>query len=226
MLSNMLGVKKTLLCVSGLMVAAGGPVTMFSSSDYINGVKQKWFTSSTAGPQSPETALAAKPEAAPGLSIPAPVTSSSPSVLSAMPMPSLAEVLRFDVTVEWVLQRWPRVSTGLPHLQLQGYRVPLVTGGSVADVAGSLTYFFNAQQQLQRITFRGTTGDPQILVGLLTSQHRFARRLTNDPGIVCYEAVDAGGRSVGMLKIRSAQVIRSDRPLSRFEIDLVMDRPE
>ncbi len=61
-------------------------------------------------------------------------------------------MLRFDVTVEWVMQRWPRVSTGLPYLQLQGYRVPLVTGTKVADLAGSLTYYFNARQQVQRIT--------------------------------------------------------------------------
>jgi hypothetical protein len=143
-----------------------------------------------------------------------------------MPTPSLAEVLRFDVTVEWVMQRWPRVSTGLPYVQLQGYRVPLVTGGSVADVAGSLTYYFNAQQQVQRITFHGTTGDPRVLVGLLTSRYRFTRRLTNDPGVVRYEAVNADMKPTGTLKIRSAQVVRADQPFTRFEVDLVMDRME
>ena len=107
-----------------------------------------------------------------------------------MPLPSLAEVLRFDVTVEWVLQRWPRVTTGLPQLQLQGYRVPLVSGTQISDVAGSLTYYFNARQQVQRITLRGTTGDPSALVNLLASRYHFARRLTNDPGIILYEAVD------------------------------------
>ena len=101
-----------------------------------------------------------------------------------MPLPSLAEVLRFDVTVEWILRRWPRVTTGLPYLQLQGYRVPLVTGTGMSDVAGSLTYYFNAQQQVQRITLRGTTGDPSVLASILTSRYRFARRLTNDPGVV------------------------------------------
>ena len=80
-----------------------------------------------------------------------------------MPLPSLAEVLRFDVTVEWVMQRWPRVTTGLPQLQLQGYRVPLVTGTSLSDVAGSLTYYFNARQQVQRITLRGTDRRSQRL---------------------------------------------------------------
>ena len=122
-----------------------------------------------------------------------------------MPSPSLAEVLRFDVTVDWVMQRWPRVSTGLPYLQLQGYRVPLVTGTGVADLAGSLTYYFNAQQQVQRITFRGTTGDPSALVALLAGRYHFARRLTNDPGVVLYEAVDSSNQPAGSLKIRSAR---------------------
>jgi hypothetical protein len=109
---------------------------------------------------------------------------------------------------------------------MQGYRVPLVTGGGLADVAGSLTYYFNSQQQVQRITLRGTTGDPGVLVGLLSSQYHFARRLTNDPGVVFYEAVDSSNQPTGTLKIRSAQVVRADQPFTRFEFDLAMDRAE
>ena len=143
-----------------------------------------------------------------------------------MPLPSLSEVLRFDVTVEWILRRWPRVTTGLPYMQLQGYRVPLVTGTGLADVAGSLTYYFNARQQVQRITLRGTTGDPSVLASILASRHQFTRRLTNDPGVIVYEAVDSSNRSAGSLQIRSAKVITANQPHLRFEIDLVMDRAE
>ena len=96
----------------------------------------------------------------------------------------------------------------------------------MADVAGSLTYYFNAQQQVQRITLRGTTGDPSALVALLTSRYHFARRLTNDPGVVLYEAVDSSNRPVGSLKIRSATVVKANQPYTRFEVDLVMDRAE
>ena len=143
-----------------------------------------------------------------------------------MPLPSLAEVLRMDVSVEWVLQRWPRVTTGLPQLQMQGYRVPLVSGTSVTDVAGSLTYYFNARQQVQRITLRGTTGDPSVLASILKSRYGFTRRLTNDPGVVLFEAVDSSNRPVGSLKIRSAPVVSVSQPYSRFQVDLVMDRTE
>jgi hypothetical protein len=140
-------------------------------------------------------------------------------------MPDLDQVLRFDATVEWVMQRWPRVSTGLSYAQLQGYRVPLVTGTDMADVAGSLTYYFNAGQQVQRITFRGTTGDPTRLATLVATRFGFARRLTNDPGVVLYEAVDSSNRPAGTLRIRSAGVIKASQPYTRFEVDLVMDRP-
>ncbi len=148
------------------------------------------------------------------------------STTDGAPSPSLDEVLRFNVSVEWVMQRWPRVSTGLTYLQLQGYRVPLVTGTSLTDVAGSLTYYFNAGQQVQRITFRGTTADPSGLVNLVTSRFHFARRLTNDPGIVLYEAVDADNRLSGTLKIRSAGVVKASQPYTRFVVDLAMDRAE
>lgn len=218
----MLGLNKTMLCVGGLVLAAGGPVTMFSTSDIADGVKQHWFAGSTAtsavDPQQPDAPLSSDSA---DMAIPALAISST----NAQTLPSLAEVLRFDVSVEWITRRWSRVSTGLPHLQLQGYRVPLVTGGGVADVAGSLTYYFNAQQQVERITFRGTTGDPRVLVGLLTGRHRFTRRLTNSPGVVLYEAIDVDQQPIGTVNIRSAQVIRADRPLGRYEVDLMMDRP-
>jgi hypothetical protein len=123
------------------------------------------------------------------------------------------------------MQRWPRVSTGLPYLQLQGYRVPLVSGTSLRDVAGSLTYYFNTAQQVERITLRGATGDPSALVAILAGRYHFARRLTNDPGVVLYETVDSSNQPAGSLKIRSAKVIKANQPYSRFEVELVMDRP-
>lgn len=218
--------KKTLVYVGGLFLAVGGPISMFSATDAVSGAKKSWFSGST------NAAAPAQPQ--PAAPTPAPATPSTPALTigpiaapaDTTPTPSLADVLRFDVTVEWVLQRWPRVTTGLPHLQLQGYRVTLVTGTSTADVAGSLTYYFNSHQQVQRITLHGTTGDPSVLVGVATGRHHFARRLTNDPSVVLYEAVDTRNRPAGSLKIRSAPVVRIDKPYTRYEIDLSMDRVE
>ena len=220
-----MGLKKTLFYVGGLLLAVGGPFTLFSGSDFLGDMKRNWLPGSaaTAGIAPDQTAAPLGPDALDGVSDPS-LTPNMP--IDPMPTPSLAEVLRFDATVPWVMQRWPRVSTGLPHLQLQGYRVPLVTGTSVTDLAGSLTYYFNAQQRVQRITLRGTTGDPRVLVAFLTNRYRFTRRLTNDPGVVLYEAVDSGNQPVGKARIRSASVVKANQPYARFEVDLVMDRPD
>lgn len=226
-----MGIKKTLLYAGGLAVATGGPVTMYTASDVATGVRKALSSPQTAtAPANPGQGFAANSNDSPYPSLAANAAASDPGPLSLAsdnaPLPNLYEVLRFDLTVEWVMQRWPRVSTGMPHLQLQGYRVPLVSGTSLGDVAGSLTYYFNSAQQVQRITLRGTTGDPAMLVGLLSSRYNFTRRLTNDPGVVLYEAVDSSNRPAGKLMIRSARVLRAQQPYSRFEIDLTMDRTE
>jgi hypothetical protein len=215
-----MGFKTTLLCAGGVLLAVSGPISLFSASDRLGSLKRSWLGSGGAA----ATAASQPSNAAAPLATPAGPTPSAPA--DATPMPSLAEVLRFDVTTSWVMHRWPRVSTGLPHLQLQGYRVPLVTGTSVADLAGSLTYYFNSQQQVERITLRGTTGDPNALVALLAGRYHFARRLTNDPGTVLFETVNSSNQSAGTLKIRSAAVVKANQPYTRFEVDLVMDRAE
>jgi len=226
-------IKKAMLYAGGLMVAAGGPVTLFSGSDLVSGVKQRWLGNSPAAvsnpPQQPATAEPVLPAQSPANASPGAVWKDAPIErgvsAESRPSPTLAEAFRFDVTVNEIMQRWPRVSTGLPHLQLQGYRVPLVTGSRLTDVAGSLTYFFNVRQQVQQIAFRGTTGDPSELANYLARRFHFVRRLTEDPGVVLFEAVDSDNQPAGSLKIQSAKLIQADRPYSRYELDLVIHRP-
>ena len=137
----------------------------------------------------------------------------------------LGEVLRFDVTPNWIVDRWPRVSTGLAQLQLQGYRVPLVTGTGEDDVAGALTYYFNSRQQVQRITLQGATGSTNKLVNLFTTRYGFARRMTNNPGVYLYELPGASGKAESFLWLRPSAVVKSADTHERFEVALVMERP-
>ena len=196
-----MGIKTALLCTGGLLLAVGGPAGYYSVSDVVSAVR-KTLSPGSAGttdtaqtPPSDPTAPAAYNA---GLA-PAGQTGVDPLMPQARAgaMPSLDEVLRFDATVDWITQRWPRVSTGLPHVQLQGYRVTLVTGTELGDLAGSLTYYFNNRQQVQRITLRGTTGDPRVLIALAAERFHFVRRLTNDPSVAYYEAVDSGNHPIG-----------------------------
>ncbi|MEN6457384.1 MAG: DUF6690 family protein [Thermoguttaceae bacterium] len=217
-----MNLKLTLLYGLVLALALGGPISLFSASDFAGKMRELFGGVASKKPAEQRSSGAVPPSAANDST---PIIPASYPPPDTTPTPSLSDVLTFDVTVEWVMQRWPRVSTGLTYLQLQGYRVPLVSGTTLRDVAGSLTYYFNAAQQVERITLRGTTGDPTDLVSILGSRHHFARRLTNDPGLVLYEAVDSNNQIVGTLKIRSAKVVKATEPYSRFEVDLVMDRP-
>jgi hypothetical protein len=141
----------------------------------------------------------------------------------AAPFQDLAEVLRFDITPGWILRRWPWVSAGLAQLDLQGYRVPVLTGAAEDDLAGAMTYYFDPRQKVQRITFQGTTGDPAKLIRLLTEQFRFGRRLTNNPGLFRYEVAEPKGPPKSYLDIR---LVRPTDPAHRFEVSLVVERPE
>jgi hypothetical protein len=212
---------------SGLLlaVALGGPVTLFRFSDFWRnfhlGTSGESFTTFATTASSTEVLRPVDKSAEPFLS------PSHPSALSVegAPVPALAEVLRFDVSPAWVLQRWPRVSTDLALLQLHGYRVPLVTGTKANDVAGSLTYYFNPAQQVQQITLRGTTGDPRALISFMNAHFGYVRRPNNDPGRLIFETVNSSGKTTGTMVIQSAAVVRADQPYQRYALDLTIERP-
>lgn len=133
--------------------------------------------------------------------------------------------LQWQVTPTWVLTTWPRVTTHLSELETQGYRVTLVSGTTPTDIAGALTYYFDAKQRLQRITFNGTTGDARRLVQFLAATHRFERRLLEDPSVYLYQ-VEEDHRALSEMRIKTAPIVRAGATLSRFEVTLVMRRPE
>lgn len=137
----------------------------------------------------------------------------------------MEEVFRLDHTTGWVLAHWPRVSAGLAEVDLQGYRVPLVTGGQPDDVAGSLTYYFNKRQRVQRITFFGSTGDARRLVSLLALRHGFVREIAADPSLFLYRKREYR-KVISELRIKPASVVRSDSPYTRFDVALLIERPD
>ncbi len=154
-----------------------------------------------------------------------PLTSApTASLRSNIQLQPLNSVFNFSVTPEWIIAHWPTVSTGLAQLQLQGYRVPLVSGTTQQDIAGALTYYFNGKQQMQRITFNGTTGDPRPLIGLLSSRFGMTRRLTNDAGVVVYEGVHPNNEPASGMRIRLA-LVQPGEAYRRFDVELSLERP-
>ena len=211
--------RRVMLPVAGLVVAAVGPIFCYTVPGCWEAVRQQWFPSSTtASIADPGTNELLDPQAAadgraPGFPV------------EGAPIRHLGEVLRFDMPVDRIRHRWPQVLTGLADLELQGYRVPMVSGTAESDIAGSLTYYFDAKQVLRRITFRGTTGDARRLVHLVTAHYGFVRRLTPDAGTFLYEAVAPSGAVHSYLKVQWAGVIEASNPHGRYTIDLVIARP-
>jgi hypothetical protein len=136
---------------------------------------------------------------------------------------SIAEVLRFDVTKEWVYNNWPRKSTGLADTELFGVRVPLVTGTGFADLAGALTYQFNQQGQVQHITFHGRSADTTQLIQFLTTTYHFERRDAL-PGQQLYQ-VGSGDVVTSELGTRPESVLWNTSPHDSFVVDLELEQP-
>lgn len=210
------------LLLLGLSAAVGVPYLMNSSGSVMDRL-------SSADDSSPATHASAPidPSLEHEFGSPqgtAPLLSQSAQPLAGYPVRDLGEIFNFDVSPAWIMGRWPRVSTRLANVDLQGYRVPLVTGTAEYDLAGALTYYFDPQQKLQRITFYGTTGDARQLVALLATRHDFLRQTHNDPSLHLYQ-VFWNGKPVSELQVRPARVVQSGSPHARFELALVLERP-
>lgn len=153
---------------------------------------------------------------APGAPAVAPVAASPSTV-------PLEEALRFDANPEWVTGRWPQVTSVIGDSDHLGLRVMLVSGTSPTDVAGSLTYYFNQQHQLQRITLYGVTGDPSRLVELAVG--KFGLRPTETKELGLYYGGDANVPT-SSLKVAALPVVRPEAPLARVQVMLDLKRAD
>ncbi|MEQ8211209.1 MAG: hypothetical protein RH917_15385 [Lacipirellulaceae bacterium] len=145
--------------------------------------------------------------------------------LEGIPALAVEEVLRMDITKEWVYQRWARKSTTTSELNLFGVRVPLVTGTQLHDVAGSLTYLFGANGHVHRLTFRGSTGDTTQLVNLVTQRYGLQRQPTPIAGQQLYQ-LRRGNDVISELRTRPAPVLWESSPHQSFDVELTLQRPD
>jgi hypothetical protein len=144
--------------------------------------------------------------------------------LEGVPTYSLGDVLRFDISKEWVYQRWARKSTALSELDLFGVRVPLVTGTQLHDLAGSLTYFFGVDGRVRRISFRGRTGDTTQLVAIVAQRFGLQPQATLVTGEQLFQ-VRRGEEVISQLRTRPAAVLWSSSPHDSFAVELDLQDP-
>lgn len=133
------------------------------------------------------------------------------------PTIDLASLFRFDITEQAITSRWDRVSTSSVDQGLHGLRVALVTGTNSWDLHGSLTYYFDANHRVQRITYRGWTGDPSQLLQILQQSHQLRAQPTHWAGLYL-------AKRSGLLMKRPAVIDRKN-PVQQLALILELNNP-
>ncbi len=137
--------------------------------------------------------------------------------LSNTPTIDLSSLFRFDVTEQSITTHWDRVSTCPSDQGLHGMRVALVTGTNSWDLHGSLTYYFDANHRVQRITYRGWTGDASRLLQTLQQSHQLQPRPTHWAGLFL-------SKRSGLL-MKHPAVIEKSNPVQQLALILEINNP-
>jgi len=139
------------------------------------------------------------------------------------PIYDLREVLRFDISPEWVMSRFSRVTTVLADTELEGLRVPLVTGIGPADLAGSITYYFDASGKLQRVMLHAFTGDASRVVATMTQHYGLQAEPSLDAGVYTRRW---NAMPVHFLRLTRAPVVYSDALHHKLTVYLELNQPD
>ena len=145
-----------------------------------------------------------------------------PSLVGAR-VDDIREILRFDITDRWVINRFSRVSTVLADLRLRGLRVPIVTGTQASDLAGTLTYYFDHSGKLQRVTIHGFTGNPQRLVETMTRHYGLQSEPSLEAGVYTRRW---NGAPIHFLRLTHAPVVYSDAVHQKYTVFLELNEPD
>jgi hypothetical protein len=147
----------------------------------------------------------------------------TPAIATGPVNVDLREIVRFDLTPRMIMQRWPRVSSSVSSDgRLDGLRVPLVTGTGPHDLAGSLTYYFDKSQQMQRLTFQGYTGDERYVVSVVTQHYQ----LKPEPAVGAGVFVSRwNNKPTSALWVRRMHVVNAASHHQKFEVMLELNKP-
>lgn len=230
-------IRRNLTYAAIMAASIGGPYTFFNP-DARKQAESIWSQASALIPSGEKTAATEKPTASieapqvqpelppeeqPNMFVPPTLSDAGSNMpIAGPPVQDFLEVFNFNADARWVSMRWPRVSTALADLNLEGLRAPLVTGSQYDDLAGSITYYFDRDGHVQRITFHGTTGDERRLVHMLTTHFGFKHEPTLDAGLYL---VKWNGTPTSVLMLRNAAVLNAAQPHTRLNVALEINRP-
>ena len=134
----------------------------------------------------------------------------------------LREVLRFDIVPGWLPQRFARVSTVTSNVKMDGLRVPLITGTQPKDIAGTLTYYFDSSQMLNRINLHGLTGDPTLLANLMVQFYQLKPEQSLGGQLF---TTRWNNRITSVMQISPAPIIYAGADHSKYIIFLELNQP-
>lgn len=143
--------------------------------------------------------------------------------LDQTPVVQLAEVLRFDVSPEWVMSRFPRVSTLLSEMNLDGLRAPLITGSTPTDLAGTLTYYFDHYKRVKRITVHASVGDPSRFVMELQQGYHMSQEPSLGGSLF---VTKWNGKPTNLLHVAPASVVYNDLAYARYNLFLELNQAD
>jgi hypothetical protein len=175
-----------------------------------------------AAPPTASQPIAKRPSPPP-IEGPGALVYASPAPLEGAQVHSIEQVLRFDLTKDWVFRNWARKSTGPTDVGLFAVRVPLVTGTQTASLAGALTYYFNTSGQIEHISFRGRTGDSTQLVNFLARTYAF-QRAAAAVGEQVFQ-VKSGSRIQSELRTHPESILWATSPHGSIAVELELARP-
>ncbi len=127
----------------------------------------------------------------------------------------IRQFVRFDITPGWVTGTFPRVSTVLSNVQMDGLRVPVVTGTSAGDFAGTVDFYFDRMQQPRRIILEGHCGDPSNLARMLLEFYG----LQPEPALGGHLYVSRWtNRVTSLAMFQPAPIVHANDPYRKFEV--------
>lgn len=144
----------------------------------------------------------------------------SPSLVGTQ-VHDLRDVVRFDISPFWVTQRFARVSTVLADLNLEGLRVPIVTGTRSDSFAGTLTYYFDTAGSVQRVMLHGFTGDPIAISQLMTAQYGLKPEPTLEAGVMTRRW---NGHPIHFLRLSHAPVVYADAVHQKYTVFIELNQ--
>ncbi len=141
----------------------------------------------------------------------------------ATPVVPLEEALRANISPQWVVSRWPRVTTTTSELDWSGMRVPLITGNQPGDLVGSLTYYFDTQQKLRRISLEGYTAEERQLVAIAIQNFNLHSENSLSAGLF---VARWNREPLSVLVVEYASVVDDLNPQTQRRVAFEFNRPD